>query len=100
MLVDYENNSVEGKRIESDRISGLLDQTLDAATIIDEEGKSSTLLVSVLRARASDLRSGRDVTFRRRMDTLLARFDGTKAKKTMQSKATHSNPVREMINEL
>jgi hypothetical protein len=34
------------------------------------------------------------------MDTLLARFNGTKAKKTMQSKDTHSNPVREMINEL
>ena len=48
VLGDYENNSVEEKRIESDRISGLLDQTLDAATIIDEEGKSLTLLVSVL----------------------------------------------------
>ena len=68
MLGDYENNSVEEKRIESDRISGLLDQTLDAATIIDEEGKSSTLLVSLLgHGRLISDVGGRGVTFRRRM---------------------------------
>lgn len=78
VLGDSENNAFENTHIESDRISGLLDRILDAVTLIDEEGNSSTLLASVLRTRVSDLRSSRDATFHRMMETLLARGDGTK----------------------
>ncbi|KAL3789827.1 hypothetical protein ACHAW5_011250 [Stephanodiscus triporus] len=98
VLGDYENNSVERRRIESERISGLLDRILEAARMIEEEGGSSTSmtadrrltssddgirrkstdgssLASTLRARASDLRRGRDATFRRRVNSLLVKND-------------------------
>jgi hypothetical protein len=37
---DYENNSVERRRVEWERISGLLDRILEAATMLEdgEEG--------------------------------------------------------------
>ncbi|KAL3811236.1 hypothetical protein ACHAXA_008995 [Cyclostephanos tholiformis] len=81
VLGDYENNNFENKRKEADRIAGLLDRILEAASIVDmddDTGRSSTSssLASELRARASDLRGGRDATFRRRVDALLLSTDG------------------------
>jgi hypothetical protein len=102
LLGDYENNSVERRRAEGERVSGLLDRILEATVMLDEErgGSSSSLssattvadrrrsatsdeddrrrstagssLSSALRSRVSDLRRGRDATFLRRVDGLLA----------------------------
>ncbi len=104
VLGDYENNSVERRRAECERISGLLDRILEAATMVDdgEEGESSSLLFTVVadcRGRtatsdkddqqrftakpllaltqwehASNLYCGQDTTFRRRVDCLLAKY--------------------------
>jgi hypothetical protein len=103
VLGDYENNSVKRRRAECERISGLLDRILEAATMLEdrEEGGSLSspfkaaadrcgrmamsdednqrrftaepLLASTQRERASDLRPGRDAIFRRRVDGLLAK---------------------------
>ncbi len=103
VLGDYENNSVERRRVECERISGLLDRILEAATMpedgeeggsspssftaaADRRGRTATsdeddqqrfmaepLLASTQRERASDLCRGRDVAFRRRVDGLLAK---------------------------
>ncbi len=103
VLGDYENNSVERRRAECERISGLLDWILEAATMLEdgEEGGSSSssftaaadrrgrkatsdkddqqrfmaepLLALTQQEHASDLRRGRDAAFRRRVDGLLAK---------------------------
>ena len=109
-MSDYENNSVKRRRVECGRISGLLDWILEAAMMlgdgeaggvttlmstkaVDRHRQTATsheddrqkltagpLLALTLRERASDLRRGRDVTFRRRVDGPLvknrARGDG------------------------
>ncbi len=103
VLGNYENNSVKRRRVECERISGLLDRILEAATMLEdgEEGGSSSssftavadrrgrtamsdedeqqrfmaepLLASTQQERASDLRCGQDRAFRRRVDGLLAK---------------------------
>jgi hypothetical protein len=103
VLGDYENNSVERRRAECERISGLLDRIFDAASMLEdgEEGGLSSslftaaadcrgwtatnekddqqrftakpLLTSMQREPASDLRCGQVATFRRRVDGLLAK---------------------------
>ncbi len=103
VLGDYENNSVNCRRVECERISGLLDRILEAAVMLEDgkEGGSSSLsftaaadccgrtatsdednqqrfmakplLALTKRERASDLRRGRDAEFRRRANGLLAK---------------------------
>ncbi|KAL7535420.1 hypothetical protein ACHAXR_006475 [Thalassiosira sp. AJA248-18] len=68
MLGDYENNSMEYKREETGRISGLLNRILEAVQVLDEEG--STNLGSKLRVRVSDLRQSRDALLQRRINNL------------------------------
>jgi hypothetical protein len=104
VLGNYENNSVECiRRVECERISGLLDRILEAATMLEDgeegglssssftaaadcRGRTATsdkddqqrfmaepLLASTQREHASDLRRGRDAAFWRRVDGLLAK---------------------------
>ncbi len=103
VLGNCKNNSAERRRVECERISGLLDWILEAAKMLEdgEEGGSSSssfmaaadrrgrmvttneddqqrfmaepLLASMQQERASDLRRGRDAAFRRRVDGLLAK---------------------------
>jgi hypothetical protein len=103
ILGNYKNNSVKFRRAECERISGLLDQILEAATMLEdgEEGGSLSLLFTAAadcrgrtatsnkddqqrftaepllaltqREHAIDLRCGRDETFWRRVDGLLAK---------------------------
>jgi hypothetical protein len=101
-LGDYENNSVKRRRVECERISGLPDQILEAATMLEDReeggslsssftvaadcrGRTATsdeddqqrfmaepLLALTQRERASN-RRGRDAAFRRRVNGLLAK---------------------------
>jgi len=73
VLGDYENNSIERKKEESERISGLLDRILQAVQIIDEErvGQSIKELGPKLRIRIADLRQNRDALIRRKIDHLV-----------------------------
>jgi hypothetical protein len=103
ILGDYENNSIKHRRAECERISGLLDRILEAATMLEdgEDGGSSSssftveadhcgrtattdeddqqrftakpLLALMQREHASDHRRGRDAMFWRRVDGLLAK---------------------------
>ncbi|KAL7548876.1 hypothetical protein ACHAWF_012140, partial [Thalassiosira exigua] len=90
VIGDYENNSLESKRAESDRISGLLDRILEAVQIIEEkrhsptepsESERSSSLASTLRIRAADLRRSRDALIDRRVDALAASSASSKASK-------------------
>ncbi|KAL9179589.1 hypothetical protein ACHAXT_008879 [Thalassiosira profunda] len=85
VLGDYDNNSIERKREETDRISGLLDRVLQAVQILGEESAFTesenakmSELASKLRVRASDLRQNRDALFRRRVDNLANSGSGPK----------------------
>jgi hypothetical protein len=103
ILGNYENNSVECRRAECERISGLLDRILEAATMLEDEeegGSLSSLFIAAAdchgwtatsnednqqrftakpllsltqREHASNLRCGQDATFWRRVDGLLAK---------------------------
>ncbi len=100
VLGNYENNSVKRRRVECERISGLLDRILEAATMLedgeegglslasftvaaDRRGQTATsdeddqqrftakpLLTSTQRERASNLRCGWDMAIWRRVDVL------------------------------
>jgi hypothetical protein len=99
VLGDYENNSIKCRRAECERIFGLLDRILEAASMLDDrEGGGSSLLFTAAadcsrrmatsnkddqqrftakpllaltqRERASDLHRSRDATFWRRVDTI------------------------------
>jgi len=70
-----ESNSIEYKKEAVDKISGLLDNILQAVQLIDDEkedGKESTInkLASTLRVRVTDLRQSRDALVQRRIDSL------------------------------
>lgn len=72
VLGDYDNNSVERKKEETERISGLLDRLLQAVQIIDEErGQSMNEFGPKLRIRITDLRQSRDALVRRKVDNLV-----------------------------
>jgi hypothetical protein len=103
VLGNYENNSVKRRRAECERISGLLDQILEAPTMLEdrEEGgllsssftvaadccgwmamsnednqrrfTAEPLLALTQRQHASNLHPGRDAIFWRRVDGLLAK---------------------------
>jgi Zn-dependent protease len=70
ILGDYENNSLERKADENERITGLLDGLLDAVQLIDEDG-SKTKLAPSLRIRVTELRQNREALLKRRVDGLL-----------------------------
>jgi len=59
-----ENNSIKYKKEEVNRISGLLDNILEAVQLIDDEKSSN--LASALRVRVTDLRQSRDALVQRR----------------------------------
>ena len=63
-----ENNSIEYKKEEVNRISGLLDNILEAVQLIDDEKLSN--LASALRVRVTDLRQSRDALVQRRVNSL------------------------------
>jgi len=63
-----ENNSIKYKKEEVNRISGLLDNILEAVQLIDDEKSSN--LASALRVRVADLRQSRDALVQRRVDSL------------------------------
>ena len=72
ILGDYDNNSMERKKDETDKISGLLDRILSAVQIIDEErGQAGGELGPKLRIRVTDLRQSRDALIRRKVDALV-----------------------------
>jgi len=63
-----ENNSIKYKKEKVNRISGLLDNILEAVQLIDDEKSSN--LASALRVRVADLRQSRDALVQRRVDSL------------------------------
>eukprot|EP00569_Conticribra_weissflogii_P011867 CAMPEP_0171379634 /NCGR_PEP_ID=MMETSP0879-20121228/27162_1 /TAXON_ID=67004 /ORGANISM="Thalassiosira weissflogii, Strain CCMP1336" /LENGTH=886 /DNA_ID=CAMNT_0011890463 /DNA_START=97 /DNA_END=2757 /DNA_ORIENTATION=- len=82
MLGDYENNSLERKKEESEIISGLLNSLLEAVAILEEEkdanstvssfsGGDSSKLASKLKAKVADLRLRNEEIIRRKVDTLV-----------------------------
>lgn len=79
VLGDYENNSLEYKKEEIERLSGLLDRILEAAAILDQEKKSTDQAENVissdwgsrLRVRVADLRKRRDALVERRVNVLV-----------------------------
>ena len=85
VLGDYENNSMERKQEETDRIRGLLDRTLQAVQIIDEErGQSMNELGPKLRVRITDLRQSRDALIRRKIENLVNKSSSNIDKKEME----------------
>lgn len=95
VLGDYENNSMERKQEEIDRISGLLDRVLEAVQIIDEErGQSTNKLGPKLRMRITDLRQSRDALIRRKIDNLMNSSSANIDKKQMEL----DNLVRSSFN--
>lgn len=70
VLGDYENNSLERKVDENQRINGLLDCLLKASQLIDEEGAKNRLAPS-LRIRVTELRQNREALLKRRLDELV-----------------------------
>ncbi len=103
VLGNHENSSVKHRRVECERISGLLDRIFEAAMMLEdkEEGGSSSssftaaadcpgrtatsnkddqqrfiaepLLALTQREHATNFRCGNDAAFRRRVDGLLAK---------------------------
>ncbi|KAL7470925.1 hypothetical protein ACHAXS_011209 [Conticribra weissflogii] len=82
MIGDYENNSLERKKDESDKISGLLDLLLEAVTILEEEKdvnstgitsseRNGSKLAPKLKAKVADLRLRNEETIRRKVDSLI-----------------------------
>jgi hypothetical protein len=71
VLGDYDNNSLERKKEESEKITGMLDRLLEAVQCIDEERDVMNELGSQLRIRINDLRQNRDETIRRKVDNLV-----------------------------
>jgi hypothetical protein len=71
VLGDYDNNSLERKKEESEKITGMLDRILEAVQFIDEERDVMIELGSQLRVRINDLRQNRDETIRRKVDNLV-----------------------------
>ncbi|KAL3764802.1 hypothetical protein ACHAWU_006219 [Discostella pseudostelligera] len=78
MLGDYENNSLEYKKEEVERISGLLDRILEAVALLDQEKMSTyqnenipSEWASKLRVRVADLRKRRDALVQRRINVLM-----------------------------
>ncbi len=71
VLGDYDNNSLERKKEESERITGMLDQILEAVQFIDEKRDVMNELGSQLRVRINELRQNRDATIRRKVDNLV-----------------------------
>ncbi len=71
VLGDYDNNSLERKKEESERITGMLDRILEAVQFIDEKRDVMNELGSQLRVRINELRQNRDATVRRKVDNLV-----------------------------
>lgn len=78
VLGDYENNSLEYKKEEVERISGLLDRILEAVALLDQEKISSCHSENIpsewgskLRVRVADLRKRRDALVQRRINVLV-----------------------------
>jgi Zn-dependent protease len=78
VLGDYENNSIEYKQEEVERLSGLLDRILEAVTLLDQEIVSTSQTENVpsewgskLRVRVADLRKRRDALVQRRVNVLV-----------------------------
>lgn len=70
ILGDYENNSIDRKVDENQRITGLLDRILEAVQLIDQEG-SRNILAPSLRIRVTELRQSREALLKRRVDSLV-----------------------------
>lgn len=71
VLGDYDNNSLERKKEESERITGMLDRILETVQFIDEKRDAMNELGSQLRVRINDLRFTRDASIRRKVDNLV-----------------------------
>jgi Zn-dependent protease len=85
VLGDYANNSLERKKEESEKITGLLDRILQAVQIIDEErGQPMNEIGSKLRVRITDLRQSRDALIRRKIDNLVNNSSAIIDKKGME----------------
>eukprot|EP00986_Skeletonema_menzelii_P015734 scaffold12555_cov256-Skeletonema_menzelii.AAC.1 len=85
VLGDYDNNSMERKLEETNRITGLLDRILLAVRIIDEErGQSMNELGPKLRMRITDLRQSRDALIRRKIDNLVKKSSANIDKREME----------------
>lgn len=70
VLGDYENNSLERKMDENQRIAGLLDRLMEAVQLVDDEGLRDRLAPSI-RIRVTELRQSREALLRRRIDGLV-----------------------------
>ena len=70
ILGDYENNSLERKVDENQRIAGLLDRVIEAVQLLDDDGLRDRLAPS-MRMRVIELRQSREALLRRRIDGLV-----------------------------